>query len=193
MEFSSDVKNKLIQYQDLILKWNKKINLISKNTEKDIWNRHIIDSAQLFFHISQEDIICDIGSGAGLPGIVLSIMGIKNSILIESDMRKSIFLNQAKNISDNNISILNERVEDFQSDKHPKIDYVVSRALADISKILEFSRIINPSKGIILLKGQNYKKELEEASQNWHFDIVQHKSITNTESVILKLNGLTKN
>lgn len=193
MEFSPNIQCKLKEYSDLILKWNKKINLISRSTESDIWERHINDSAQIFRYLSCDDTICDIGTGAGLPGIVLSIMGIKNTLLVESDLRKSVFLNQAKNISSNQIKVINERIENLDENNLPKIDYVTSRALADINKLLEFSSLLSPSKAVILLKGKNYKKELEDASKNWHFECEEHESLTNPESVILIINELRKN
>ena len=75
LKFSSDDISKLSTFHDELLKFNKKYNLISKSTENDIWNRHILDSAQLVNYIGFEDgkSLADMGSGAGFPGIVLAI------------------------------------------------------------------------------------------------------------------------
>lgn len=88
---SSEVKKALIDYKNLLLKWNKTVNLISKNSEKEIWERHICDSLQLTKYINFSDTIIDFGSGAGLPGIILSIAGVKNMLLIEANKKKISF------------------------------------------------------------------------------------------------------
>jgi 16S rRNA (guanine527-N7)-methyltransferase len=87
-----EILDALEKYQSLTLKWNKTINLISCNTECDFWVRHILDSLQLMKYINDQNVhLIDVGSGGGFPGIVLSIAGIKNVTLVESDIRKSIF------------------------------------------------------------------------------------------------------
>ena len=95
LNVSREVNHALLNYQNLLLKWNKAINLISRNSEKDIWERHILDSLQLLKYIDFSDIIIDIGSGGGFPGIVLSICGVKNTVVIESDKKKSVFLQES--------------------------------------------------------------------------------------------------
>jgi 16S rRNA (guanine527-N7)-methyltransferase len=190
MNFKAETKSKLEEYSKLIVKWNQKINLISKSTEANIFERHILDCAQIYDHLNADDIICDLGSGCGLPGIVLSIMGIKNTILVESDVRKSAFLTIAKNISDNEIIVKNERAENLNNIELGKIDFVISRALASIDKIFYLSADLHPESGFILLKGENYKKELEEAHKNWHFEFEGFSSITNSNSALLKIRNV---
>ena len=91
-----ETEEKLSRFHDLIIKWQSSINLISNTTIQHIWHRHILDSAQLFPLIDdKEKIITDIGSGAGFPGLILSILGCKNIHLVESDARKSAFLREA--------------------------------------------------------------------------------------------------
>jgi len=190
MNFKQETKNKLDEYSKLIIKWNQTINLISKSTEANIFERHILDCAQIYHHLNAKDIICDIGSGSGLPGIVLSIMGIKKTILVESDVRKSAFLTIAKNISENEIIVKNERAENLTNLELGQIDFVISRALAPIDKIFELSADLHPKSGFILLKGENYKKELEEAHKNWHFESEEFISITNSNSALLKIKNV---
>ncbi len=191
MQFTEKTEQQLKEYVALLLKWNKSINLISKNTEKDIWNRHIVDSAQLYKYIDPEQNIWDLGSGAGFPGLVLSILGARNLTLVESDNRKCIFLRQASNISENKVVILNERIEKLDSAYFTIPDILVSRALCSITDFLDYSKIFTSTKSFFLLKGKNYQKELDDASENWHFDSCSYTSKTNIDSVILEIKNVT--
>lgn len=153
-------------YVELLLKWNQKINLVSKKcTKEEIWDRHICDSAKLFYSIDRDDTLIDIGSGAGFPGIILSIMGINEVTLIESDERKAAFLLQASKISKNKVIILNKRVEELEL----KCDILTSRAFASVSKILEICKNISVRKKILLLKGEKATEEIDEALKIWSF------------------------
>lgn len=181
-----NTKKQLEDYVNLLLKWNKKINLISKKDEENIWERHINDSAQLVNFIQENDIVTDLGSGAGLPGIVISILKTHNINLVESDIRKSVFLNQAKNLSSNNIKIINDRIENCL-DKLENTDIFTCRGLASIEKLLSFNLINKDSQKFLLLKGENYHSEIEEAKKNWSFDINTHPSITSKNSAILEI------
>ena len=94
---SRETLKKLNQYVEELIRWNAKINLISKNTIDDIWQRHILDSVQLQKYIPKENlVILDIGSGAGFPGIILGILTENKVFLVESDSRKCAFLNNIK-------------------------------------------------------------------------------------------------
>jgi 16S rRNA (guanine527-N7)-methyltransferase len=169
-------------YHSLLLKWNKKINLISSKTEGDFWSRHIIDSLQLLQFINNNNIhLMDIGSGAGFPGIILSIAGIKLVTLVESDERKAAFLLQASKLSNNKINILNERVENLTM----KCDILTCRAFASLNSIFYLTRNIEISQKYLLLKGRAYASELEEAKANYSFDYTIYESITSENSKIL--------
>lgn len=172
----------LDRYVALLLKWNKAINLISESTEKDVWNRHIEDSLQLMNFLDMSDNICDVGSGAGLPGIVLSIAGVKNVTLVESDQRKASFLLQARKLSSNKIDVINDRVENLDC----IFDVVISRAFAEISEIFLKVR----ARRYLLLKGKRYKEELDRASQKYTFDYHEHHSITSIDGVILDIKNV---
>lgn len=186
MEYSEITEDKLIQFTDLLLKWNKKINLISKNTEKDIWERHIADSLQLTKLIDADDFICDLGSGGGFPGIILSLSGCSEVVLVESDLRKCIFLKEASKLSDAKVLVVNSRIEDVNF-RELTCDVITSRALAELKVMLDYFVLINPRKKMLLLKGAGYKKELEEAEIKWQFDCKIHKSLTNNNSAILEI------
>ena len=92
---SRETYEKLCVFQKILIKWQNSINLISKNTLENIWERHFLDSAQLYeFVRGVEGNIIDFGSGAGFPGMVLAIMGKKNIHLVESDHKKCVFLKE---------------------------------------------------------------------------------------------------
>ena len=176
------------EYIKLLTKWNEKINLVSKSTIPELWDRHILDSAQLMNFIDKSQIVLDIGSGAGLPGIVLGILGIKKVILVESDRRKCSFLMEVKRILGLNVEILNERVENIDC----KVDVITSRGFSSLSNILEIASKIGKYDKLLLLKGQNYSLELKEAVQNWEFRCINHPSITNFSSCILDITDVRK-
>lgn len=157
-DVSREVRKLLEQYQELVLKWNRTINLVSKNSSKEFWLRHIVDSLQLLKYIDDRNIsIVDVGSGAGLPGIVLSIAGVREVTLIESDERKCIFLLQASKISPNKVNILNKRVEDV----YLGCDVLTCRAFASLDEIFIYTKNIKVKNKYLLLKGENYLQELK--------------------------------
>ncbi len=174
------------EYVDLLIKWNKVINLISHNTLDEIWERHILDCQQLIKFIDPEDMVVDIGSGAGLPGIVLSMSGVKNVTLVESDKRKAAFLLQASRLSPNKVTVINKRIEDLEIE----CDILTARAFASINDILRLSSKIFTKKKILLLKGERVETELIEASKNWEFDYKLHSSETDSSGWIVELRKL---
>lgn len=168
-------------YLKLLEKWNDKINLVAK--DEDIWQRHILDSAQLYQFVSPDDKILDVGSGAGFPGVVLSMMGVKEVTLVESDVRKAAFLLQASKLSPNKITILNERIENL----HLKCDILTSRAFASVNDILNFCRNVKIEKKLLLLKGQRVMMEIEEAKNFWQFEYQMHQSVTDSNGWVVEL------
>ena len=170
----------LIEYQSLLLKWNKSINMISKNSEYDLWERHILDSLQLIKYIKLDERVVDVGSGAGLPGVILSIGGVKDVTLVESDSRKAVFLRQASKLSLNKINIIEERLDNnFEGD----YDILTSRGFGSISNILQLTSNLKLSK-MLLLKGKNCDKEVIEASKHWLFNVLLHDSITGDGKIV---------
>lgn len=177
-------------YVKLILKWNKSINLISKSTEEQIWQRHILDSAQLINYIDNNNIILyDLGSGAGFPGVVLSILGIKNVCLVESDKRKCSFLYQASKISTNKIEIINERIEKLEN---LSTDIITARAYSKLSNIMSNCSSFYNFKKILLFKGKTIKEEISEAQKEWHMEYNIYNSIAEDSSYILEIRNLKR-
>jgi 16S rRNA (guanine527-N7)-methyltransferase len=180
--------DKLRIYVEILLKWNKKINLISKNTIPDIWMRHIVDSAQISkFLEKKQQIILDIGSGAGLPGIILGIIGMENIILVESDERKTSFLQEASRLLSLNLEIINDRVENL----FIASDVIVSRGFSALDNMLDKTKKIQYSR-ILLLKGKNAELEIADAKKLWDFDCKKYPSITSMDSYILDITNVRK-
>ena len=188
---SRETLQKIADFVDLLLLWNKKLNLISKNTVADIYDRHILDSLQLMQYIgSREQKILDLGTGAGLPGMVLHIAGYRNMTLVESIKKKCLFLSEVKERLALTTEIINARIEDL---KPMKCDIITARAVAPLDKLLGLIYAhCNKNSKILFLKGRNYRAEIENAQNLWSFNYKSYKSITSDESVILEITNVAK-
>ena len=176
----------------------QKINLVSKKTLADIWERHFLDSAQLFTFVKNlEGNIIDFGSGAGFPGMVLAIMGKKNIHLVESDHKKCVFLKEIAMLTETDITIHNCRIEDLN---FIDVDLITCRALASLSKLIDYVEIfINKSSGekqelpkLLFLKGKSYYSEVIELSKNKKISFEEYPSITDMSGKILYINKVDK-
>ncbi len=186
--------NHLRQYSDLLLKWNSRINLIGKTTVSDCWSRHIIDSAQLMKYIPADTkTLTDFGSGAGLPGIVLAILGVPEVYLIESNGKKASFLQEAGRITDSNIHIHNERAECLTPWKS---DVITARAFAEMDKLLNHIFPFSQKESLcLLLKGCRAREELDSARAEWGFDATLYPSAVSNnkgQGFIVALENLDK-
>lgn len=165
----------LESYYSLLTKWNQSINLVGNTA--DIWNRHIIDSAQLRNYLEIDDHILDIGTGAGLPGLILSIMGHKVT-MVDSDTRKIAFVNYVIASLKLNAKAICSRIEDLNEQEY---DVVTSRALADTKTLISITRKLHIRKKHLLLKGENYQPELEGLKH------IAHNSLTNPNARVIEL------
>ena len=185
LKFSDSSINKLRVFVKSVIDANVKHNLISKNTEKDIWHRHILDSAQLVKFINfKHGSLSDLGSGAGFPGIVLAIFNSNLDFhvkLYEKSPVKSAFLKRIVNELD-----LNAKILDNIYDNNIESEYIVCRAFKKLGTIMHVSREIakKPHK-LIILKGQNAQEEVNNAFQKHNYPYKLEKSMTNTKSKIL--------
>ena len=176
----------LEEYSRAILQKNKKINLISKSTEKSIKYRHILDSAQSIEFIDKNDIqICtDLGSGAGLPGIVLGILmktkkPVFKLIFYEKSFHKSTFLKEMTKKFNLNSVVHRKNIFD---EKNLVTDVIISRAFKPLQVIFEIAQTnFKNFKYIILFLGKSGKKNLNDARKFWEFDYVEKKSLTNAD------------
>jgi len=176
-------------YEVLLKEWGAKINLISRNESADVWERHFLDSLQLLPYLeSLSSSIIDIGSGAGFPGLVLVLSGAQNMILVESNGKKCLFLNQVAQETNTPVTILNQRLEDIKPAWQPH--YITARAVASLDLLLKWSRpFIGPQTKLLFLKGKQANEEVKVASQKWLMHIKKESSITHEEGTILLITG----
>ena len=194
---SRETLDELNKYSLSILKKNKQINLISASTEKSINSRHIIDSAQIIDFIDKNDIkVCtDLGSGAGLPGIVLAILMKSKKpqfkvILYEKSYHKSNFLKEISKKFNLNTEINQKNIFD---QKNLQTDIIISRAFKPLPVIFEIAlKNFKKFKYIILFLGKSGKEILKEATNKWKFDYEERKSLTNKDSLVIKISNLKK-
>jgi 16S rRNA (guanine527-N7)-methyltransferase len=194
LDVSRETVEKLVVFQKLVEKWNPAINLISKSKISDLWERHILDSAQLIrFCPANRTHWCDLGSGGGFPGIVIAILAEARFpdlrlTMVESDRRKSVFLGQAvRELS------LTARVEALRIEAIPplKSQVVSARALASLKDLLPLVQRHTAADGLAILpKGMNAQQEIADAREDWSFEVEEHKSLTSHEATILILKDI---
>ena len=197
LDVSRETLERLDEYsKDIILK-NKEINLISKSTESSIKSRHIADSMQTIDFIDKNDIktCTDLGSGAGFPGIVLGIiMSPKKPtfkvIFYEKSYHKSNFLREMSKKFNLDAEIYQKNIF---NEKNLITDVIISRAFKPLPVIFQIAKTnFKNFKYIILFLGKSGKKILKDAMKNWKFDYEERKSLTNEESIIVKISNLKK-
>jgi len=193
-DVSRETLQNLRSFEQDLISWSRRINLVAKSTIDDVWNRHILDSAQLFEYAKPTvRTWTDIGSGGGLPALVLSIIAKQKApdvefALIESDQRKAAFLRATTAKYNLNNRILAERVEDIAG---LNSDVLSARAFAPLDRLLGYAVPHIATNGrIVLLKGSTSQQEIEIAAENWNFDVVTHPSLTDSRSLILEITNV---
>lgn len=182
----------LEKFAELLLKWNQKINLVSKKIDsEELWQRHIFDSAQMISFIPENKTkIIDFGSGAGFPGLILAILGGYQVTLIESDQRKCAFMQEAAAKFNLQAHIITSRIEDV---KPLDCDIITSRALAPLVKLLEYAEpFLEKDNFMLLLKGQNVVEEIREASIYWDFEYKILPSALNQDGCVLRISKVRR-
>lgn len=182
-------------YAELLKKWNPAINLVSKGSVSALWQRHFYDSAQIFGLKSKESCSwADLGSGGGFPGLMLAILSSGTTpdsqfTLVESDVRKSMFLRTVIRELELNAKVMTKRIECIEP---LEVDILTARALAPLDKLLEYARQhLKPDGIAVFLKGEKYKAELDKAFVRWRFNLEEIASETNPGGVILKVRGIS--
>ena len=186
----------LERFAELTRKWNPSINLIAKSTVSELWERHIIDSVQLY-QFAPEPVIhwLDIGSGGGFPGVVMSIIAAEKSpstrfTYIESDQRKATFLRNAVRELDLKAGVIADRVE---LTLPQSADVISARALSALSDLFpHILRHLAPSGIAILPKGKTYQQEIQHAQSDWHFEVQSHQSMTDAQARILVVKDISR-
>ena len=182
---SSDVSFKLLEYKKLLLDANQNMNLIGKSTIDDFDQRHFLDCVQIHEHMPEKNnLTVDLGTGAGLPGVLLSIIGYNNLHLVEKSPKKSAFLESCKLQLGLDCVIHNQPLAEVSLSN---AQYIVARAFAPISKILNFTKqMVTGQTQYVLLKGKSYLEELKSVSSK-SFSWKDFPSITSNESRIIVL------
>ncbi len=181
-------------YEASLNEWQQKMNLVSKNSLPDAWNRHIEDSMQLFSLLPQDaEIVYDFGSGAGFPGMVLAIMAKEKTPylkfkLVESIGKKTLYLKCVQELTGANVEVINKRIENIT----PEIaDAITSRAMCSLADLLKYSRPFCGNKTkLIFLKGRSYKEEIKEAQREWNFQFEVLPSQESEDGVVLIITKL---
>ena len=184
---SDDVICRLRLYEQTLLKWQKAINLVSRGTLSDIWHRHIEDSIQILPFVDGERVL-DIGSGAGFPGMVLAILGrrpdarLLNVTCVDSDNRKTLFLEEVARITQTKVTILCKRIEEVNE----KFDVVTARGFAELKVLLRISK--EHAKYGVFLKGANFQQEINEALKefDFEFEIIPSKTDSMGRIIIVR-------
>lgn len=186
---SRETYQKLETYVSLICKWQASVNLVSGSTIPAIWTRHILDSYQLVGLMPSGKPLIDMGSGGGLPAIVLSIAGYAVS-LVESDGKKVAFLREVSRVLSLNNTILHQRVE---ATSLRNVSIITARAFAPVAAILlMLQKELTSSHKLFLLKGKNWREEIGEAEKSFAFVCETHTSITDPSGVILILSNIQR-
>lgn len=190
-DVSRETFSRLENYVALLLKWNRTINLIGKTTANDVWERHIADSLQLAELIPPAARhVMDMGSGAGLPGIVLACYAPQLTLtLVERDQRKASFLVQATQaLSLTNVQVVAAPIETVTG----SFDVITARALAALPKLCQLAMPrLGKNATCLFPKGAEFATELAEARRYWQFEHRLHPSKTNEKSCIISLTELS--
>lgn len=188
---SRETLERINQFVDLVLYWQKRINLIGPLSVDAIWDRHVRDSLQLTLLKPKAARWADLGSGGGFPGIVIAcrlteIAGAEIH-LVESNQKKAAFLRHVALELSLPAIIHAKRIEDVIDDLS-RVEIVTARGLAPLATLLGYANQLLKRGAIGLFpKGKDYARELTEAGERWHFSYVLHASTTSPEARIIEL------
>ena len=182
---------KLRKFISILDEYQNKMNLIGKSTMSSIWKRHILDSAQIEKFLPKENkknVTIDVGTGAGFPGIVLAALGRKDLLLCEKSKKKKIFLKVVAKECNFKFKVYNDRVENLRI---PNVKTIVSRAFAPLKTLLsKVKHCLCCDTTLVLHKGKTYMEEIIEAKNLFYFNYECYKSLTSSDSKILKINNV---
>lgn len=194
MTVPRETQDRLDIYGRMLRHWNERINLVSRTDLTDFQTRHLGDCVQLSaLSPVGVHLWVDLGSGGGLPGIVIAISQAGTTtrfVLVESDKRKAAFLRQVvRETGLNNTTVLAERIETADPQE---ADIVSARALAPLPRLMPYlHRHLAATGRALLLKGRQWQTEVEDARRDWNFDCLAHPSITQDGAAILDISGVS--
>lgn len=196
MDVSRETEERLRAYAALIRKWTGHINLIAASTLDNLWDRHILDSAQLFDLVNPDAARWgDLGTGAGLPGIVVAILAQEklsalHVTLVESDARKATFCRTVVRELGLSATVVADRVEIIPT---LQADVVSARALAPLPRLVAYAhRHLVPGGTALFLKGARHMAEVEVALASWSFSVEKIPSDTDPRGVILRIGDIER-
>ncbi len=190
---SRETMDRIYLFVDLFEKWSKSINLVAPSTLSDVWQRHVADSIQLYRLNPGPNRWLDLGSGGGFPGIITAILlrelGAGHVDLVESNNKKAAFLRNALMKTDANGTVHAIRIESA-AEKLNGINAISARALTNLSGLLTYMEpwMIAGATGW-LHKGRDYQAEIDNARRSWDFDLVEHISKIDADSIILQISN----
>lgn len=195
LNVSRETMERLLEYQSLVQKWTKKINLVSAADVGVIWDRHIVDSVQVYQEAPSVGDWMDIGSGGGFPGIVAAILGLEQRpsrqfALVDSDQRKCAFLRTVIRNLSLNAQVFASRVEEMAPFGAPVFS---ARAVSNLDTLLTHAeRHMDPDGTAVFPKGARWKREHEEAQKYWSYSLRTVQSETNPDATILVIKELQR-
>lgn len=194
VDVSRETFERLQALEMLVRRWTPAINLVSKNSLPQLWERHIVDSAQVFSLCPEHATHwVDLGSGGGFPGLVVAILARSlrpnlHVTLVEADLRKATFLRQVAQQLKLDVTVHSERIELL---KPLEADVLSARALAGLSTLVGFAdRHLRPGGLAIFPKGARHQEELSEAQAVWHFDVHARPSLSDGNAAILVIRNI---
>ncbi|MDM7931699.1 16S rRNA (guanine(527)-N(7))-methyltransferase RsmG [Tabrizicola sp.] len=196
LDVSRETFEALEAFAALVRRWNPAVNLVSATSLSHLFDRHIVDSAQLYkLAPTATQNWVDLGSGGGFPGLVIAILAKgQNSdlriTLVESDARKATFLRQAAQSLGLQVCVLNDRIESI-----PQLgaDVLSARALAPLVGLLPFAeRHLRSDGSAIFPKGARFAEELTEARKSWDFEVDTHSSLSEPGSAVLVIRKIRR-
>lgn len=184
---SRETEPRLRAYQELLLLWNKRINLIGRGDEAVAWQRHILDSAQLVPLLPAEGAVADLGSGGGLPGLVIAMLRPVPIHLVESDRRKAAFLREASR----DLPHVTVHAKRIDAATLPPLAAVTARALAPLTALLPHAaRLLAPGGVAVFPKGRTAEAELTDAAPHWLMHVERFSSRTDPDATLLRLSEI---
>ena len=195
-DVSRETLKSFCEYEALLSKWNKKINLVSKNTLVDIWERHFLDSGQIIKHVEASGKRwIDVGSGAGFPGLVVALLLRDRKIacdlvLVEKNPKKGFFLNEVIRKLNLSVEVVNDSIDTLEP---LNADILTARAFSELNNLIEIAFRHRKREGICLfLKGENYRIELDKTLNYWFFDYDVFDSLSSSYGKIIRVKNIFK-
>jgi 16S rRNA (guanine527-N7)-methyltransferase len=196
LNVSRETLNGFYEYETLLSKWNEKINLVSKNTLVDIWERHFLDSGQIIKHVEASGKRwVDVGSGAGFPGLVVALLLRDRRIdcdlvLVEKNKKKGFFLKEVIRKLNLSVEVVNDNIDTLEP---LSADILTARAFSELNNLIEIADRHRKKEGICLfLKGENYRIELDKTLNYWFFDYDIVDSLSSSSGKIIRVKKIFK-